>query len=47
MSLGGRIFAGCYDRFMAGTEKAGLRDRRRALLADASGRVIEIGAGAT
>jgi ubiquinone/menaquinone biosynthesis C-methylase UbiE len=45
MSLWGRIFAAGYDRFMAGTEKAGLRDRRRALLADARGRVVEIGAG--
>ena len=45
MSLWGRIFAAGYDRFMAGTEKAGLRDRRRALLQSADGRVIEIGAG--
>jgi ubiquinone/menaquinone biosynthesis C-methylase UbiE len=45
MSLWGRIFAAGYDRFMAGTEKAGLRDRRRALLEKASGRVIEVGAG--
>jgi ubiquinone/menaquinone biosynthesis C-methylase UbiE len=30
---------------MARAERAGLRDRRRALLAAASGRVIEIGAG--
>jgi ubiquinone/menaquinone biosynthesis C-methylase UbiE len=45
MSLWGRMFAAGYDRFMAGTEKAGLRDRRRALLEDANGRVLEIGAG--
>ena len=34
-----------YDRLMAGTEKAGLSDRRQALLAQAQGRVLEIGAG--
>ena len=45
MSLWGRIFAAGYDRFMAGTEKAGLADRRRALLADLHGRVLEIGGG--
>jgi ubiquinone/menaquinone biosynthesis C-methylase UbiE len=45
MSLWGRIFAAGYDRFMAGTEKAGLSERRHQLLAGASGRVIEIGAG--
>ena len=45
MSLWGRIFAAGYDRFMAGTEKAGLSDRRHELLADARGRVLEIGAG--
>jgi ubiquinone/menaquinone biosynthesis C-methylase UbiE len=45
MSLYGRIFASVYDRLMSSTEEAGLGDRRRALLADASGRVIELGAG--
>jgi ubiquinone/menaquinone biosynthesis C-methylase UbiE len=45
MSLWGRIFAAGYDRFMAGTEKAGLGERRRALLADLHGRVLEIGGG--
>jgi ubiquinone/menaquinone biosynthesis C-methylase UbiE len=45
MSLYGRIFAAVYDRALAGTEEAGLRERRRALLASAEGRVIEIGAG--
>jgi ubiquinone/menaquinone biosynthesis C-methylase UbiE len=45
MSLYGRIFAAIYDRLMAGTEEAGLGDRRHRLLADATGRVIEIGAG--
>jgi ubiquinone/menaquinone biosynthesis C-methylase UbiE len=45
MSLYGRIFAAMYDRMMAGTEKAGLSDRRHELLAQAEGRVLEIGAG--
>ena len=39
------IFARFYDRLLAGTERAGLGDMRRALLADASGRVLELGAG--
>jgi ubiquinone/menaquinone biosynthesis C-methylase UbiE len=41
----GRLVARTYDRFMAATEKAGLSERRRALLAQASGRSLEIGAG--
>jgi ubiquinone/menaquinone biosynthesis C-methylase UbiE len=45
MSVYGRIFAALYDRVLAGTEKAGLADRRHALLASARGRVLEIGAG--
>jgi len=45
MSLGGRFFAATYDRMIAGVEKAGLHAHRQALLADASGRVLEIGAG--
>lgn len=45
MSLSGRIFAAFYDRAMAGTEQAGLGDRRRALLAQAQGRIVEVGAG--
>lgn len=45
MSLYGRLFAAIYDTMLAGTEKAGLRERRRALLTEASGRVLEIGAG--
>src|SRR4051794_8336073 len=45
MSVYGRIFAAMYDRMMAGTEKAGLSDRRHELLAQADGRVLEIGAG--
>ena len=45
MSLYGRIFARVYDRMMQSSEDAGLRDRRRALVARADGRVLEIGAG--
>jgi ubiquinone/menaquinone biosynthesis C-methylase UbiE len=45
VSLWGRIFAASYDRLMAGTEAATLHAHREALLADASGRVLEIGGG--
>ncbi len=45
MSLYGRLFARLYDRMLAGTERAGLSDRRHELLANARGRVLEIGAG--
>ena len=39
------IFARFYDRLMDGTEKAGLGQMRRELVASASGRVLELGAG--
>ena len=53
MSLGKRIydatwgrgFAKIYDSFIAGSEEAGLRGHRQALLAGASGDVVEIGSG--
>jgi ubiquinone/menaquinone biosynthesis C-methylase UbiE len=45
MSVWGRIFAGIYDHMMARTENAGLGAHRRALLAAATGDVLEIGAG--
>src|SRR5436190_14480512 len=45
MGLWGRMFAAGYDRFMSGTEKAGLRERRQKLLAQARGRVLELGGG--
>jgi ubiquinone/menaquinone biosynthesis C-methylase UbiE len=45
MSLYGRFFAAIYDRMLADTEKAGLRDRRIELLSALSGRVLEIGGG--
>jgi ubiquinone/menaquinone biosynthesis C-methylase UbiE len=45
MMVPARLFAALYDRMLAPTEDAGLRDRRRDLLASARGRVVEIGAG--
>jgi ubiquinone/menaquinone biosynthesis C-methylase UbiE len=45
MSLWGRIFAAGYDRMMAGTERAGLAQRRQRLLQHVHGRVLEIGGG--
>lgn len=41
----GRAFAALYDRALKATEEAGLREMRRELLAAASGRTIDIGAG--
>jgi hypothetical protein len=43
--LWGPLFARGYDRFVSSSEDAGLRDKRRDLLARARGRTIEIGAG--
>jgi len=40
-----RLFAAAYDRMMAPCEAHGLAERRRRLLANAWGRVLEIGAG--
>lgn len=45
MSLYGRLFARFYDRAMAASEAAGLTERRAALLVEAEGRVLELGAG--
>ncbi len=45
MTLWGRIFPANYDHIMSRTESAGLAAHRRALLADAAGDVLEIGAG--
>jgi ubiquinone/menaquinone biosynthesis C-methylase UbiE len=39
------LFAAVYDRATAPAERAGLADRRRRLLAGATGRVLEIGGG--
>ena len=41
----GRGFSALYDRGSKGTEEAGLREMRRKLLAEASGRTIDIGSG--
>jgi ubiquinone/menaquinone biosynthesis C-methylase UbiE len=41
----GRMFAAGYDRMLAASEEAGLREWRRELLAEASGRTLELGAG--
>lgn len=41
----GRAFTALYDRAMGATEEAGLRQMRRELLADATGRTLEVGAG--
>jgi ubiquinone/menaquinone biosynthesis C-methylase UbiE len=43
--LWGPLFARGYDRFTKSTEDAGLREKRRELLARATGRTLEIGAG--
>jgi ubiquinone/menaquinone biosynthesis C-methylase UbiE len=41
----GRMFSALYDRMVSATEEAGLRERRREVLAGARGRTIDIGAG--
>jgi ubiquinone/menaquinone biosynthesis C-methylase UbiE len=41
----GRLFTAAYDRAFTATEEAGLRRMRRELLAEAKGRVLELGAG--
>ena len=41
----GRIFSAIYDPLLKSTEDAGLRERRREVLAGARGRTIDIGAG--
>src|SRR5436305_1808510 len=45
MGLRSRFFAFTYDRFSKGSEKAGLAEMRRELIAGASGDVLEIGGG--
>ena len=45
MGLRSRLFALTYNRLMAGGERAGLADIRATLLAQASGDVLEVGAG--
>jgi SAM-dependent methyltransferase len=41
----GRLFSAFYDRGFKASEEAGLREMRRQLLAQARGRVLELGAG--
>lgn len=45
VNLGARVFAAIYDPFLWAGELAGLRRRRRSVLAPALGRVVELGAG--
>ncbi|WP_372790046.1 class I SAM-dependent methyltransferase [Paraconexibacter sp.] len=45
MSFYGTVFAQIYDPFLAWGERAGLRRLRSEILAEASGAVLEIGAG--
>jgi ubiquinone/menaquinone biosynthesis C-methylase UbiE len=45
MSLRWTIMAPAYDRMMNGGEEAGVRELRQGLVAEATGRVLEIGAG--
>jgi ubiquinone/menaquinone biosynthesis C-methylase UbiE len=45
MSIWGHVFAAMYDRMLGKTERAGLGEHRRALLAEATGDVLEIGGG--
>ena len=45
MSLRGKFFAFTYDRMMKKTEKSGLIGLRAGLLAQAAGRILEIGGG--
>src|SRR5438552_1995317 len=45
VGLRDKLFALTYDRLMASTERAGLADIRARLVADASGDVLEVGAG--
>ena len=39
------LWAWCYDRMARAEERAGMAEHRRDLLANATGRVVEIGAG--
>jgi ubiquinone/menaquinone biosynthesis C-methylase UbiE len=41
----GRAFSALYDRSLKATEEAGLRSMRAGLLAEATGRTVELGAG--
>lgn len=41
----GRVFAGTYDRISSRAEEAGIREIRKGLVGQATGRTLEIGAG--
>lgn len=43
--LAKKLFASTYDPLLSGIERAGLRERRHALLRDLDGDVLEVGAG--
>lgn len=45
MPLLERAFAASYDRVLVSAERAGLADRRRELLTEVAGEVLEVGAG--
>jgi ubiquinone/menaquinone biosynthesis C-methylase UbiE len=45
VSVWGRVFAAIYDPLMSRADRAGLRERRAATVGQASGNVVEIGAG--
>lgn len=45
MGLRARFFAATYNRFVRGSERAGMEDLRAQLVPRATGRVLEIGAG--
>ena len=45
MMIPARLFAAFYDKSLAAAEDAGLRAKRQELLAEASGRTLEIGSG--
>jgi ubiquinone/menaquinone biosynthesis C-methylase UbiE len=45
MGIRRKIFAATYDSMIRKTERAGLAEMRRSLLADASGQVLEVGGG--
>ncbi len=45
MGVYDHVFAACYDRWTAASERAGLAARRREMFRDLSGRVLEIGPG--
>src|SRR3712207_4441580 len=45
MMVPARLFAALYDRSLQAAEDAGMREKRIGLLAQASGRTLEIGSG--